>query len=352
MEKVFDISVVIPAFNPDSKMLSLLAELVGRFSHVIVVDDGSETGKELFPEAERMGCVVLRHPQNRGKGAALKTAFAWILANLPECKSVVTADADGQHRIEDIERVASVSAENPSTLTLGVRAFSGKVPLRSRFGNWWTRLFFFMATGLWLRDTQTGLRGIPASLLPRMIELQGARYEYEMRMLVDSKGYAPPPVQVPIDTVYIEDNASSHFRPILDTIKIYGALLHFGLSSFMSFLLDNAAFTVVLYLTTALTHWRRATCVLVSLCLARAVSASFNYFYNRSCVFKVKDDISRSMPRYWILVLVIAACSYGLTAGLARIADAQGVAITCIKIVCETFLFFLSYGIQKKWIFK
>ena len=347
-----NVAVVIPALNPDDKIVRLLEEIIPGFAHVVIVDDGSSSGEDCFRKAKSMGAVVLRHPANRGKGAALKTAFAWIVENLPGCRVVVTADADGQHKPCDIGRVADVAQDNPEVLTLGVRAFSGKVPFRSWFGNWWTRIFFFIATGLWLKDTQTGLRGIPVALLQRIAMLDGERYEYEMNMLVDAKNHCIPPVEVPIETVYLEGNASSHFNALSDSLRIYGVLLHFGLSGFMCFLVDNTVFTVFLYLSEMFTSWRRATCVLASLCVARGVSATLNYAYNRSRVFKAHDDITHSMPRYWLLVLVVGMCSYGLTAGLARVADVNGIVITGIKIVCETFLFFLSYGIQRTWVFR
>jgi len=316
------------------------------------VDDGSLPGHDVFKAVEARGATVVTHAQNRGKGAALKTGFGWILGHMPDCAVVVTADADGQHRPADIARVAEVALANPDALTLGVRAFTGKVPLRSRFGNWWTRQFFLLATRIRLSDTQTGLRGIPASLLPRVIDIPGDRYEYEMAVLADARHHPSPPVQVPIETVYLAGNASSHFSPLRDSVRIYGALLHFCASSVGCFILDNAIFTAVLFLAMRFTCWKRAVAVLLSICVARAASATANYFYNRRFVFRSDASKRSSFPKYWMLVLLVMAAGYACTAALARVLDANGFAITALKIVVETALFFLSYNAQRRWVFR
>ncbi len=348
------VTILIPAYNPDEKLSRLLDELQPLFGDVVVVNDGSTAGLAVFDDVRARGLPVLVHDVNCGKGAALKTGFAWIMANRPDCAVVVTADADGQHRPADIARVAEASVAHPRGLTLGVRAFTGKVPLRSRFGNWWTRQVFFVMTRLRVADTQTGLRGIPAALLPRMLELEGDRYEYEMRMLADAKRHDEPPVQVPIETVYIAENASSHFNPLRDSVLIYGALLKFCISSVGCFLLDNALFTAALWMAAALTDWKRATNVLAALVAARAVSATANYVFNRKLVFRSKVSKRKSFAKYWLLVLAIMSAGYLCTAAIARVLDlaARGFAITAVKIAVETVLFFVSYGAQKRWIFK
>ena len=218
-----DIAIVIPAYQPDAKLVGLVEALRTEFPHVVVVDDGSAGCEETF-EAIR-GCVeaLLVHPANCGKGAALKTGFAWIREHLPGT-GVVTADADGQHTPEDILRIAEATATRKGGIVLGVRTFEGPIPFRSRWGNGWTRILFRLLTGLAIRDTQSGLRGIPADMLDRMLALRGDRYEYETRMLVDARRHAQPPLQIPIRTVYLEGNRSSHYRPLRDTLLTQAAL--------------------------------------------------------------------------------------------------------------------------------
>ena len=97
--------------------------------------------------------------------------------------------------------------------------------------------------------------------------------------------------------------------------------------------------------------WRRAGAMLVAIAVARALSATLNYICNRKLVFKSKVPKRTSFAKYWLLVLFIMASGYASTAFLSRIFDVRGIAITVLKILVETVLFFVSYNIQKRWIF-
>lgn len=346
-----NVTVLIPAYNPDEKLLALLPRLKERFARIVLVNDGSTVGTEIFPKAAPYVQTILVHEKNRGKGAALKTGFAYI----GDGSDVITADADGQHTPEDIAKVAEGLKTHRNGLVLGVRSFSGKVPFRSRFGNTWTRWFFFLMTGLMIRDTQTGLRGIPSGLVKRVAAIPGDRYEYEMAMLADAKRHEDKPLQIPIETIYIEENATSHFNPLLDTIRIYRSLFQFCLSSVLSFLVDNGIFWSAVRLLSEKETPRRYD-ILVSLVIARAISSHFNYFYNRFVVFRDRTRTSRhhrSYYSYFGLVLAIGLASYGLTDGCAELFDVKGASVTTvIKIVADLVLFFVSYLVQKKFIFK
>ncbi len=341
------LTILIPAYNPDEKLLALLPKLKEHFDRIVLVNDGSTKGLDVFEKAKPYVETILVHERNRGKGAALKTGFAY----LGDTSDVITADADGQHTPADILKVAEALQTQREGLVLGVRAFTGHVPFRSRFGNFWTRWFFFLMTGLMVRDTQTGLRGIPKELIKRIASIAGDRYEYEMAMLADAKNHEQKPVQIPIETIYIEENATSHFNPIQDTIRIYRSLLQFCLSSVLSFLIDNGIFALLLYLMTIQDATQREA-IFVSLVVARFISANFNYFYNRFIVFRLRRGRKRSFFQYWGLVLVIAAASYGLTRIFSHLLGVDGVVITAVKIVADACLFFASYWIQKKFIFK
>ncbi len=341
------VTILIPAYNPDEKLLALLPKLKARFARIVLVDDGSTKGQEIFEQAKPFVETILVHTRNRGKGAALKTGFAY----LGDSSDVITADADGQHTPEDIAKVAAALQTQREGLVLGVRAFTGKVPFRSLFGNLWTRWFFFLMTGLMIRDTQTGLRGIPKELVKRIAMIAGDRYEYEMAMLADAKHHEQKPVQIPIETIYIEENATSHFNPIKDTIRIYRSLLQFCLSSVLSFLIDNGIYAVMMV---CMRHSTQRMAIFISLVVARFISANFNYLYNRFIVFRLRRGRGRkrSFFQYWGLVLTIAASSYGLTRIFSHLLGVDGVATTAVKIVADTILFLASYWVQKKFIFK
>ena len=223
------LALVIPAYEPPSGLITqlhLLAES-NQFAAIVVVDDGSSAAyAETFAEAARIPDVtVIQHARNRGKGAALKTGFDYAIQGVPGLTGVVTADADGQHFTADILRVADRLRDNPHTFVLGARAFEGDVPLRSRFGNQLTRLVVGLVAGQKLTDTQTGLRGIPAALLPRLLRLPSSGYDFELEMLLTAKQISCHIEETPIQTIYEPGNRSSHFKPRLDSLKIYFVLL-------------------------------------------------------------------------------------------------------------------------------
>lgn len=226
------IILTIPAYEPAPCLPELVKGVLPHVKGCLIVDDGSCRADGVFDELRGLaGVTVLRHSQNRGKGAALKTAFAEIIRRFPTALGTVTADADGQHMPADILRVAESLAAHPEQLSLGVRDFGTGVPFRSRLGNLWTIAEFRLLTGRTVRDTQTGLRGIPLSLLPRLLEIPGNRYDYEIRMLVQAAVHFGDIVQLPISTVYDEGNRTSHFRPFVDTLKTQGALFAAALTA-------------------------------------------------------------------------------------------------------------------------
>jgi glycosyltransferase involved in cell wall biosynthesis len=257
--------VLIPAYEPDGRLLELVTALRAADPAVrpVVVDDGSGAGfRSLFDAVEATGVTVLRHRVNRGKGAALKTGFAHACSHHPH-EDVVCADSDGQHTVGDVLRVAA-QVQAGGALVLGSRRFTGSVPARSRLGNSVTRVLFRLATGLRIQDTQTGLRGYSAALLPWLGSMPGYRFEYELNILLSAARRRQRIKEIDIATIYLEGNASSHFRPVVDSLRVYAPLLAFVLSSLGAFLVDVVALLVLHTLTGAL---------LISVVGARAISA-------------------------------------------------------------------------------
>ena len=169
--------VLIPALNPDARLVRLIQGLQEEgLAHIIVVDDGSTSNyRGIFDEVKKMGCDVVHHEQNHGKGAAIKTALETAAAKYGSW-GFITVDADGQHLPKDVRRISEVMEQQPASLVLGVRDFSQKhVPTRSRLGNRITSLFFRLVTGVSCPDTQTGLRGIPQNLLSLARSEEGER---------------------------------------------------------------------------------------------------------------------------------------------------------------------------------
>jgi glycosyltransferase involved in cell wall biosynthesis len=224
--------VLLPVYQPGEGLGTLVRELTEAApgAHVVVVDDGSsEACRPVLDAAAALGCTVLRHEVNHGKGAALKTGFRHIAESHPGL-DVVCADADGQHSVADILRVVDHVRLTGRT-ALGVRRFDGDVPLRSRLGNTTTRLLFRAATGHPVTDTQTGLRAYPGTLLGWLATIPGDRFEYELNALLQATRAGHPIDEVDIATTYVADNASSHFGSVTDSARVYWTLLRFAVTS-------------------------------------------------------------------------------------------------------------------------
>ncbi len=339
--------ILIPAYEPDHQLPALIRSIrdAEPWATVVVVDDGSGPGyKDVFDGVKALGCHVIGYARNRGKGFALKSGFGFIADHLPG-RNVVCADSDGQHTFVDILRVAAAippeaAVGGSPAMVLGTRTFTGNVPARSRFGNTATRLLFTLATGERLSDTQTGLRGYPASMLAWLRSVRGERYEYELNLLLEAKQAGYGILTVDIATVYLDHNSGSHFRPLADSARIYAPLLKFLASSFAAFLVDTVAFLFLTLVTDSL---------LVAVVGARAVSSAVNFLVNRRMVFEHGRDKPAAAAglRYFSLVLVLLAANYGLISAL----DALSVAALPAKILAEIALLAVSYAVQQRYLF-
>jgi glycosyltransferase involved in cell wall biosynthesis len=224
------LAVLIPARRSAPALTPLVDALENAgFGAVIVVDDGSPAGDQpVFAALSGKQRVYLtRHAFNLGKGRALKTGINFFLKSFPEFLGLITADADGQHTASDIVRIGEALLGHLGRVVLGARSFAGQVPLRSRFGNALTRLLFRIASGKAMKDTQSGLRGFPTALLAELAALGGERYEYEMNVLAYLCRHGHAPLELPISTIYIDDNRSSHFDPVRDSMRIGFVLMRY-----------------------------------------------------------------------------------------------------------------------------
>ena len=346
------VSIIVPSYNPDEKLGAVIDGLCkAGFDDIIVVDDGSrEDTKRFFePARECEQCTLLVHEVNRGKGAALKTAFGFFSENRPDKIGVVTADGDGQHSTGDIVACAEALCETPDTFIIGARDFDlPQVPGRRRFGNKMTSFVFRTGVGMKITDTQSGLRAIPASAMPAMLEVKGDRYEYETNVLIALKHNRIPLREIRISTVYIEENATSHFRVIRDSVRIYANILRYAASSLICAGVDALAFFILtLIFRPDPDGWLISALVVA----ARVISSLLNYTLNRRVVFKSANRTS--LIRYFILAACQVAVSSLCVKFLSMLLGAHAPALqTAIKVVIDVALFFISYRIQRAWVFK
>lgn len=339
--------VVIPAYNPDEKLITLVGKLRKSGLPVVVVDDGSEKRYQVVFDilAAQHYCEIRRHDKNLGKGAALKTGMKYGCRIFPGANGVITADADGQHRVVDILNVAHQLEKSPNSFILGVRSLKGKtVPFKSKWGNRITSWVYFLSTGQRCRDTQTGLRGIPRGLVDQCLAVAGERYEYEMNLLLMAGKTNMPIIEIPIETIYIENNQSSHFHPIRDSITIYFNIIKFSFSSLLAAAADLTMFTLLVNVL----FNRTVQGILVATVLARLLSGVLNFMMNKHFVFRSKESHAKEARNYLILFCAQMLLSWGLVSLMSF----MPFHLTFIKIAVDGTLFFASYQIQKRYIFK
>ena len=332
--------ILIPAYEPDLRLVQLVRELraAAPDAGLLLVDDGSGPRFDgVFDVAAAAGAVVLRFPTNRGKGAALKSGFSWAAEHRPG-QSVVCADSDGQHTPCDVLRVAAEIA--PDTMVLGGRRFTGRVPLRSRLGNAVSRRVFGLATGLRVHDTQTGLRGYPADLLPWLGRVEGSRFEYEANLLFEARAAGVRVSELPIETIYWDGNSGSHFRPLRDSARIYAPLLGYAAASLASAVVDWAGVLTLVALTGNM---------LFAVVAARVASAIVNFRLNREVVFRDVGDHRAALGRYALLAVGVLALNY---AGLHLLVDAAGFPLVPAKLLVETLLFGGAFAVQRRHVFR
>ena len=251
------------------------------------------------------------------------------------------ADSDGQHTLSDILAVAAAVRSHGDGIVLGARDFSGEIPLRSRFGNSATRMALRAASGLRLQDTQTGLRGYPASLLGWLMTVDGDRFEYELSVLLEAKRREIEVVEVPIATIYIDDNESSHFRPVIDSIRVYLPLLRFSMSSLVAAAVDFVLVLALMALTGNLA---------IAVVGARVCSAAVNFTINRRLVFDPtgRTPLRAAIAGYGAVAVGILIANYAI---LYLLYEQLGIYLGVAKLVTEVSLFLASYTLQKHFVF-
>jgi len=340
--------VVIPAYQPDEKLKKLVRELKEQTDYtVIVVDDGSSKACTPLFDALESSAIVLRQHPNKGKGAAMKMAFAYAAEHFPSDEGIVTADADGQHLIADIVRVSEEWKAFPETLVTGGRRFTGNVPWRSRAGNAITRFVFSVSTGVKVYDTQTGLRAFAVNRVPAMLKLKGNRYEYEINQLLYCTRHRIPIREVGIETVYIQDNASSHYRALIDSARIYKVIGLFVSSSVICFFFEYALTLTLSHVIGSRSQLAPAMILFLSTILPRVLSAALNYLLNLKVVFKSHNKTS--FPRYALVALVVYGVYYVLMHGLtiSLLPVPKFIAIVLAQLMCYPLNFYL----QRRFVF-
>ena len=218
---------VIPCYNPPEVFSNIILELYSMgVRDVIIIDDGSNN-KRIFSIANKKGYTVIEHNTNKGKGEAIKSGIRYYRKHfIDKYKGVVMIDCDGQHRVWDMDKVGQEMIHSDK-FTMGVRNFNiDGVPFRNKIGNKITSLVFKWMFGVYIKDTQTGLRGVPNRLIDTVLKIDGERYEYEISMLIDIVKMKEEIKEVEIETVYDNNKKRySYFNPFKDSYRIYKEMI-------------------------------------------------------------------------------------------------------------------------------
>lgn len=354
------VTVVIPSLDPDTKLLDVVREIgaIG-FEDILIVDDGSKpVNKHYFEEAAALmpgKVTLLKHGVNKGKGAAIKKALCWYMQNRPEGLGVITVDGDNQHRASDAKACAELMLET-GDLVLGVRDFSGPdVPKRSRVGNKTASMMLRIFGGVKISDTQTGLRAFPNSAIPALSSARGDRFEYETNMLMILKPNKIGLSEQVIETVYIEENKSSHYRPLKDSWRIFKVVMrNFGLYSLDSLISSATDNILYLFFMLLASYINEITAPNVAAFIpARIISSIVNYSLNKKVAFTSHEKNKKALWKYFTLVVIQVAVAMVAVPSIANWLDVRDDSFlnVLIKMAVETVMFFAMYNVQRTWVF-
>jgi glycosyltransferase involved in cell wall biosynthesis len=330
------VAVLIPCWRPDHRLVELVRSLAEfPFSAIVVLNDGSDHTYEEFFERVRAipSAIVLKHDKNRGQGCAVKTAMRYVVDNLPNVDAAVTADADGQHAVKDIVRIAEAAVSGDSLPVLGTRTFGAGVPLRSRIGNITTQYVFRLLSGTMITDTQSGLRGVPRQWLPAIIGVKGDRFEFAVSVLAQLCWLGVPPREVPIETIYIDQNRSSHFNPLRDSVRIYSFLFRLYAASLLPMCVDFVVFLLVYAIGGTI-----AVPVLAGRAAAISTAALIHSFEGAR-----RKDVSYSLVLHILSLCATGLLSFSLIMALVRWI---GMNVIAAKVLAEAgigLLFAVSF---------
>ncbi len=360
--------ILIPAYCPETALIVLADELINQHGfEVVIVNDGSpEQYYDIFSELYALGCDIVVHEKNMGKGAAIKTGISYIRREYKGVTGIITADADGQHLASDILKVSEELKKSQTTLVLGVRNVSGRdhaegVPFKSRFGNSFSSWYFALATGVSCPDTQTGLRGIPYEMFGAALSVEGERYDYEMNFLTFMAKRKASLSYVNINTVYNDNNSTSHFRMFRDSYLIYKTAIRYAISSLAGAVTDLSLFALFIYIFNHINYFNNsingslnigeyapALSIVIATILARVCSGTVNFTLNKNYSFRSNGMIGGQIGRYICLFIFQML----LSAILVNVFSTGIIPVIIVKIFVDTALFVFSFFAQSTWVFK
>jgi putative flippase GtrA len=336
---------IVPAYNPDEILLEVVKNIqLESENKIFIIDDGSnELSHNIFEQLksdEYNNIIFIKHAINMGKGAALKTVFNHILTQYENIEGVVTLDSDGQHSIEDCMKVLDELKKDDKAFVLGHRTFSKDIPLKSYVGNNISKFIYKLVLGRGFQDTQTGLRGVSKEFMKKCLTIKSNRFEFETEQLVIATNQINDVtiIEIPIETIYIENNKASSFRPLTDSFKIYFVLFRYGLSSVLTSIVDFIVFLFILQFGIS---------VFNSNLISRTAATFVQFFLLKKFVFNSKSGL-KTFILFYVYVMVMGSFSAWIQ---IAITEQFGTSIIMSKTLTEIFLFFVNFAFLRSFIF-
>lgn len=344
--------VIIPSYKPKKDFINYVNELSLKVKSIVVINDGSpQKYDSIFEEIRKNQSVnYIGYKENQGKGYALKQGIFYAVNHFCQSDIIVTADSDGQHKIEDVLKVYYITKDNPNSLILGSRDFSlPNIPKKSKMGNLTMRKMFKALYGGNVYDTQTGLRGFSVNTASLFLNVKGNRFEYELAVLIFAQKSGIKIIETKIQTVYPSEpkKHETHFNAIKDSLIILGVMLKnvnlYFISSIISGIVDIGLFTI---LSLLIFNSTLPLFLFISVAISRILSSLINFFINYRYVFKSRGKTS--IFKYYLLWGIILLLSYLNVNFFGKLIGN----IVIVKLVGDLLLGVISYEIQCNWVFK
>lgn len=338
------VAVVVPCYNTSGACEDVLVRAQQSADAVLAIDDGSTD--DTLAHIKASGCSYLHFDTNAGKGVALRAGIAEVLKGSDGVLGrtfdyILTVDGDGQHDPGEIPRFIERTAMADADLVIGVRNVR-LMPPKSKIGNYFSRVLFFLGTGAYVADTQSGFRLISTTLAQSLLPaVAWRRYETEADILAKTValGYRVDTMEIP--TIYFDRNKRTHFDPLWDSMRVVAVLSRYALSSLAVTAVDVGAFVLLLPVLNgnlvATNAGSRACAVLVHFLLSRAYA------------FRVRGTVHLAeIVKYGLTVLLNLWFTTWL---LIRLRNASLDTVSA-KIVAQTIGFIITFIVLERFVFR
>lgn len=343
-----DYVLILPNFYNDSQFFEKVDCLIDEgFSNLICVDCNLEK-KEILESKKsyKENIKILSSEKKLKKGEYLKFVFSYIKNNFSEdLKGIITISSFISSTVQDLKLLIENFELSKNALVLGCRKLKEKSSLSEKFEKWFYSLFYKFASGKKCSDSQSDFRIYPLNILDLALSEEGENYDYEMNLLMDISHICDVKECV-ISTHYEKNSKSPFFNKYKDSINIFIRFIKFTLSSMTSSLVDYAVFLLLVFL---LAFMPKSVSILLATFVARVCSALTNFIINRKWSFnnKTHKSVGKELFRFGVVFIVKILLSSGFVYLLSRF----NISLLILKIFVDTLLFFLSYTIQRNWVF-